>query len=212
MAFRRRRNASDDEFKATEDSQTVISRLLPELFTDLEAFARITVLDLGSGSAATLKFFSELSIPAQVTFVDALELKPHFDALAESDEPFDLVEAMDAWRVQLGIAPTAQVDFILLWDYLHYFRPEAIEALASALQPHIHRRTRGYGFGSLHSDKPIRRGSYAIGGLDQVVISPESDALPFSHSQQVIADNFVCLQIARGTLLQEGHLELLLEV
>ena len=211
MAFRRQ-STSDHEARATGATFSVESRLLPQLFAGIESRERIAILDLGAGSAATLNYFTQLQIAAQVTFADVLEVRAHFDALAASDEPFDAVEAMDVWRVHLDLEPTLQIDYILLWDYLHYFRPKAIEALSNAIQPHIHKETRGYGFGSLHSDKPIGRGTYAVGGEAEVMITPGMDRLPFSHSQQVIADSFICLQISRGTLLQEGHLELLLEV
>lgn len=208
----RRNQTSEDGTETVGSTSHVDSRLLPQLFAGIETRDHITVLDLGSGSSATLNYFSQLDAPARVTFADVLEARPQLDALADSEELFDPIEAMDIWRVQLDLAPATQIDYILFWDYLHYFQKEAIEALSNAIQPHIHKETRGYGFGSLHSDKPIRRGKYAVGNDAQVIITPEADRLPFSHSQQVIADNFICLQISRGTLLQEGHLELLLEV
>ena len=208
----RRNQTSEDGTETVGSTSHVDSRLLPQLFAGIETRDQITVLDLGSGSSATLNYFSQLDAPARVTFADVLEARPKLDALADSEDPFDPIEAMDIWRVQLDLAPATQIDYILFWDYLHYFQREAIEALSNAIQPHIHKETRGYGFGSLHSDKPIRRGKYAVGNDAQVIITPEADRLPFSHSQQVIADNFICLQISRGTLLQEGHLELLLEV
>ncbi|NKC00600.1 MAG: hypothetical protein GKR90_19200 [Pseudomonadales bacterium] len=210
MAFRRRQPSPDEKASTADAPQLVKSRLLPQLFAGLNDRAHISVLDLGAGSAATLSFFGQLETPAKITFADALDLTGQLRP-ATDDEPFDFSQTVQIWQSHLALQSGDQIDYLLMWDYLHYFEPSVIEALSSALQPYVHRESRGYGFGSLHSDKPIRGGVYAIGDEESVAITPDPAPLPFAHSQQVIADNFVCMQITRGTLLQEGHLELLFE-
>ncbi len=210
MAFRRRQSTPEKQASTTITQQRIKSRLLPKLFADIDERQHIQVLDLGAGSNATLSFFGQLGTATKITFADTLDLCDELAPLTDQ-APFDFIHAVQTWQRHLGLQPQDQIDYLLMWDYLHYFEPGIIEALSTALQPHVHRESRGYGFGSLHSGKPIRGGVYAIRDENSVAVTPEPMTLPHAHSQQVIADNFICMHITSGTLLREGHLELLFE-
>ena len=49
---------------------------------------------------------------------------------------------------------------------------------------------------------------YALGENAAVVIEEIDAAIKKTHSQQALAEYFLCMKIGRGTLLQEGLLEL----
>ena len=208
MVFPRRHTVP--EVPTTASRYHLTSRLLPKVFADIDQRKSIQVLDLGGGSGQTVAFFSSLPTKSRIVFADALALNDVWLNTIE-DEEVDFSQAVEAWRLHLGLNPADKIDYLLLWDYLHYFKPAAVEALSSALLPHIHQKTKGYGFGSLHSDMPMPGGTYALDTAERLLIKPYPEPLPYGHSQQIIADHFMCMRISRGTLLREGHLELLFE-
>ena len=194
----------------------VESRLLPELLRGLEERGdELCVLDLSAGSAGTVDFFANLQIHTRLIFLDVLEIVQLVGELRQtSDEDGGPArgELVKVWRNAIGLEASHRIDLVLLWDHLHRFDLAAVDALADALEPFVHEGSKGYGFGTLHSDTPIASYDYAIGGVDSVLLKPKpAETLEFAHSQQAIATHFDCMRIVRGTLLQEGHLELLLE-
>ena len=210
-----RRQATRASQASTQETKTeaLPSRLLEHILTPLlEREDPLTVLDLGDGAAGTVDFFSSLICPTRLIFADspslAASLKP-----TDPEDPPDFLDLVASWRSHLQMPDDTQLDLILLWDCLHLFEATAIEALSSALQPHITSATQGYGFGSLYSDQGLAASRYAIDSADSLAVRNPKEAakLPFAHSQQTLTENFICLRIARGTLLREGHLELLLE-
>ncbi len=182
----------------------VYSRLLPEVFAGYEDGESLTVLDLGTGSASTVAFLSRFR--TRIIFADLLE---HPMALRPGDDPNPLGLQQTIAR-QLALPEAAMVDVVLLWDYLHYIELATIEALSAVLQPHLHRGSRGYGFGALHGRKPTDANRYGIADRDHLLAKPtEQDPQYYAHSQQRLSEHFAALRIARGTLLREGRLELL---
>lgn len=212
MAFLRRPGRPA---QTTQDATParVTSRLLASALEDLsDRTERITVLDLGSGAAGTVEYFASLDCPTRLIFGDSQALLDVLPQAASEDEPYPFAKVVRAFTQHLGLEEQMPIDLILLWDYLHYFDLQTIEALSSALQPHIYSGTRGYGFGTLYNDRGINPYNYAIANESEVFMQPAAQAsLPYGHSQQALGENFICLRISRGTLLQEGHLELLLE-
>lgn len=185
---------------------TLTSRLLPELFSGWDVGDRLTVLDLGAGAASTVEFLSRFK--AKIYFADLLE-HPHLLASSEDRDPAAIRATIQR---QLDLPADTRVDICLLWDYLHYIDIPTIAALSAVLQPVFHSRTRGYGFGALHGDKPSDANKYGIAGFDRLLARPiRSEPEYFAHSQQRIGEHFPALRIARGTLLREGRLELLFE-
>ncbi len=214
MVFRRRPKTSAAPANPTSSPDLrvrVSSRLLANALAGvLERHEQLTILDLGPGSAGTVDFFAELDCPTRITFADCHSLATDLAHAANAESPPSFASKVLLAAQHMGL--DEPIDLVLLWDYLHYFDLESIEVLSSALQPYIHNKTRGYGFGTLHSDQGIKPYNYSIASDTEVFLQPRAEqALPFSPSQQALTDNFICLRISRGTLLQEGHLELLLE-
>lgn len=210
MAFGLRHATSVKPNREDVGPRQLTSSLLPQLFDGIEDKKSVSVLDLGGGTASTLTFFSNLDVPARVIFGDIMTQRHAFKP--EQDEvAINFDSAVQYWRDYLDLEQEDRIDYLLMWDYLHYFEPTVIEALSQALQPHLQRTTKAYGFGTLRSDKRISGSRCAVSDTTSVSMNPLKELLPFAHSQQVIAENFICLQITRATLLQEGHLELLFE-
>lgn len=215
MSFLRRTSDKVETTQKSSESQ-VASRLLAQaLEATTERTECINVLDLSGGSSGTVSFFSNLECPTHLIFADCQDLvKAINEADANKDGPLPFTQRVALCRAHLALPKGSQLDLILIWDFLHYFNKTTLEALSNALQPHIHHATRGYGFGSLHSDRGIKAYNYAIASENSIFMHSKGGAastLPYAHSQQQLTENFVCLRIGRGTLLQEGHLELLLE-
>ena len=215
MSFLRRNSDKVESTQESSESQ-VASRLLAQaLEATVERTERIHVLDLSGGSSGTVAFFSNLACPTHLTFADCHDLvKAINEADADKDEPLSFTQRVALCRTHLALPTDLQLDLILIWDFLHYFDTTTLEALSNALQPHIHHKTRAYGFGSLHSDRGIKAYNYAIASEKSIFMRSRDGSvstLPHAHSQQQLSENFVCLRIGHGTLLQEGYLELLLE-
>ena len=215
MSFLRR---TSDKVKTTQESteSQVASRLLAQaLEATVERTERINVLDLSGGSSGTVAFFNNLDCPTHLTFADCDGLVEAIEqANTDKDESLSFVQRVSLCQAHLDLPTDLQLDLILLWDFLHYFDTTTLEALSNTIQPHIHQGTRAYGFGSLHSHRGIKAYNYAIASENSIFMRPRGDSasiLPQAHSQQQLSENFICLRIGRGTLLQEGHLELLLE-
>ena len=184
----------------------IASRLVAELFAGYEEDDRLTVLDLGPSNAATVNFLSRFK--ARIFFADLLD-NPALNSILADPDPPPMEEIIAA---QISLPEDVQIDICLLWDHLHYFDLTIIEALSTVLQPHFHKTTRGYGFGTLHASKPDDANQYGIADIDSLVALPIESEPPFmAHSQQRIGEHFAALRISRATLLREGRLELLFE-
>ena len=191
-------------------SDHIATRLLPEVFAGIEADSPLTVVDLGPGCAATLNFLGRYR--AKVFFADLPSCLPLAAGAYQEDDRDNLIRIA---REHIGLAEDTRVDICLLWDYLHLLDTPRLEVLSAALAPHVHRGSRAHGFGALHSNRPPDIGHFGIADLHH--LTPLTSDAPFApqsyhtHTQMHIAEHFTCFRIARGTLLQEGRLEILFE-
>lgn len=197
------------------EAEITSSRLFPEALIRLEKRQpeQFTVVDLGAGHGDTVNCFQTLGETLEsrvrVHFCDAGALYEQTRQLEEAPEH---ATWLHLWQQQLALPATEQIDVLLLWDFLHYFSTEAIDALSTTLQPHIGTDTRGYGFGTLRPGHHLPRRRYGLQSTTAVSSRPvNSGDLPHAHSQKGLAEAFVTMHIARSTLLHEGHLELLFE-
>lgn len=195
------------------------SRLLPQALERLtDDDGSYNVLDLGPGNHHTTRFFSEIAANqdqprhVRVYFCDCLELFNKFNTSSEAEAEISYLQRVAAWHELLNLDDNVQLNQVLFWDYLHYFDKESLDALSSALQPHLLRHTRGYGFGNLRPGQKLPPRQYGVIAGDMINCTDLSaEPLPYAHSQKFLSEHFSCMRIARSTLLQEGHLELLFE-
>ncbi|MEM7098725.1 MAG: class I SAM-dependent methyltransferase [Pseudomonadota bacterium] len=203
--MRLNKRPANSENAAGGTTEVLNSRLLPEVFNRFEPGDPVRVLDLGPGSADTVAFLSQFQV--RVSFVDLLE---HADQLKPAETP-TAGQALNLIANLLHLPQDAKFDVILLWDVVHHLSPNMLEALSGILESHTTRSTTGYGFGSLQNDRVHEAFEYGIRDPNQI-IQRNSSYSPFTaHSQQQMNQKFVCLHIAKATLLQEGKLELFFE-
>lgn len=207
---RRAKKATPDQ---TPSAQGVATRLLGEALSGFEERCeKLTVVDLGPGDANTVNFFSQLDCPVSLVFTDCSDVLADIQPAEDGQTPefLDIVKALrEGMALPLDHDQPKPIDVLLVWDYLHLFDLQALEALSTVLQPHVHSDTRGFGFGTLHNHQALPRQHYGILGADQLSIkADEAATLPHCHSQQTLNEYFLCLKISRGTLLQQGILEL----
>lgn len=216
MAFLRRTTPKAEAAQKLSQP-TVVSRLLATALegTD-ERTERFTLLDLGCGTAGTVQFFGGLNCATHLVFSDCRTLAEELaNAREAEEEALSCDQITSICRHHLALPDELQLDLILFWDFLHFFDLMTVRVLSTILLPHLHQNSRGYGFSSLYNDQAIKPYNYAITSGSEVCMRappPANPGLPFAHSQQTLSENFTCMRISRGTLLKEGHLELLLEV
>jgi hypothetical protein len=187
----------------------VASRLLTHVFTGLEDSEKITVLDVGPGQAPTLNFLSQF--PSRVYFADLYALDVTLDDPDAGDATRE-AHALREFDKALQLSADTVIDVCLFWDYLHCLNLPALRALSAALSPHLHRGSRGYAFGALHSHTPMDHSDYSIHDLTHLRRSAATYP-PFErpHTQKTLSEHFIAFQVAKGTLMSEGRLELFLE-
>ena len=206
--MRLRRRAEPAKPAAAPAKRTVSSRLLPELLTPENWQGdKLNVLDLSIGTGPTVDFFVNLEVPTRLIFADCQSLAEALTRQPDA-EPQDFLEILDAVRNHFCLPQNFSIDLLLIWDCLHFFDLKGVEAISTLLQPCIHADTLGYGFGSLHNDAKMTGAQYALTADVEVLITPQESKLRHPHSQQAMAEYFLCMKIGRGTLLQEGLLEL----
>jgi SAM-dependent methyltransferase len=200
---------------APEERQTL---LLPLLLEGLDAERPISVLDVGPGVGETVGFFSRYR--CRLHFADLLDdlLAAAQPAEAAADE----AEAHYRRRFEelFAFAADTRFDVVLLWDFLNYLPLPALRAFGLALAPYLPAHARGHGFGAFKASAPSAarsggepRWSYGVKDLDRLVARPRADTRrSYAHSRTVLADAFSCFEIARGTLLRDGAMELLFQV
>jgi SAM-dependent methyltransferase len=205
---------------APPDVEVRQTLLLPLLFETLDDEQPLTVLDVGSGTAETVAFFSGYRCRLYfAALFDAPELRPEQLAAAEPDDdpqaPFDR-----AFAALLDFPEGTRFDIVLLWDFLNYLPVPALRAFSQALRPYLHRGTRAHGFGAFKANAPgMTRTApelalrYGVLDARNLAVRPRSDGVltGYPHSRTVLADSLGCFEIERGTLLREGGMELLLQ-
>lgn len=195
--------------------------LLPMLLERFDPEQPLTVLDVGFGVPETLSFFSGYRCRLHFAgLYDVGELAGLAAAIDGSEE--DGVEAQleSAFARVLALQPQTRFDICLLWDFLNYLPVPAVRAFSNVLRVHLHRQSMGHGFGAFKANAPAMSGAaperalqYGVWDGQRFVVRPRPDFTPppFSHSRATLADSFNCFEIARGTLLREGTMELLLQ-
>ena len=196
---------SQNQVSATPQVEQLNSRLLPEVFANFEPDDPIRVLDLGPGQADTLNFLSQFS--AKVTFLDVRDLD-----WPEADEELTPAQGISICQQTINLPAHSRFDVVLFWDALHQLNTPLLEGLSAKLFDHTHKRTLGFGFGFLQSDRLHKGADYSLIDQQKIKVRLHNDGQSFTaHSQQQLTEHFVCMHIAKATLLQEGKLELLFE-
>ncbi|QIB67291.1 hypothetical protein [Kineobactrum salinum] len=182
---------------------TQSSQLLTSVLQSVADDRHVTVLDMGSALPETVAFFS------------GQRCTLHFaDLFAEL--PFVAAEEGPDIRTQLAallrFPAHTRFDICLFWDLFNYLDSDAIAALQSILQPHIHPGTRAYGFGVHNRRAGASHHQYGILAADTLQIRqrpaplPGYAPLPQSQLQNLLSG----FSFDRSVLLADSRLELLM--
>lgn len=215
---RRRGGASEDRDApaGAPDSERRQTLLLPMVLERIDETSPLTVLDVGGGHAETIQFFSRYR--CRLHFADLFDTAE----LGGVPEDEDAVEYYTTvFSGLLDFPAGTRFDLCLLWDFLNYLPVPALTGFSRALGPFLRADTVGHGFGAFKATAPgsswtAPEHGFAYGLVDADTLSvrprPGGSRTPtHPHSRKVVAGALECFEIARGTLLQDGAMELLLE-
>lgn len=187
--------------------------LLPLLLERFEPEQTLTVLDVGYGVPETVEFFSQYA--CRLHFAGLIDA-PELSAPVPEEDPGGYLDA--TFERLCDFPADTRFDICLLWDFLNYLPAPALYSFSRALTPYLHRDSRAHGFGAFKAAASMSRDSrtalqYGVYASDELLVRPRPGARPpgHSHSRAVLAHSLSCFEIVRGTLLREGHMELLLQ-
>ncbi|MDM3870321.1 methyltransferase domain-containing protein [Porticoccus sp. W117] len=186
------------------------SQLFATLTERLEPEQPLSVLDIGPGVAATLEFFS--AYRCRLQFADLFDLLP----MAATEE--GLTEEQKQQQLQqqfteaLALPADARFDLILFWDLFNYLDSSALAALSQALQPHLHKGSRGHGFVQRDRQKTPPDYGYGVRSENSFTIKPctRQGLQKHCHAQASVERQLQGFTIQRGVLMLDGRLEFVL--
>ncbi len=184
------------------------SKLLPELFRDIDEDRRLMVLHIGAAAPETLDFFARYRCRLYIN--DLFQRLPF--------APEEGIEAEQSIARQLAgelrIPANTQFDICLFWDFFNYLDATGISALLSVLAPHLHPGSMAHGFAA-HTRKAAQVSQrYGISDQDALSVRQRSGPLPgySPHAQNELKAMLHCFNLDRIVLLTDSRLELLLRV
>ena len=182
------------------------SKLLPLLFEGLAVNRRLTVLDVGSGVADTVDFFSQFR--CELHFADLFAA----DVVQIIQEDATDSELVSGFTAALDLGPDTRFDVCLFWDFFNYLDGPALQGFVQALQPYVHDDTRSHGFGMLNAKTVLPNNQYGIRGLEELSVrSRHEPELPvYPHSQRELNQLLGDFQINKSRLMVDGRLEFII--
>ncbi len=178
------------------------SKLLPFLFENVEEDQRLVVLNIGSALPETVTFFSRYR--CRLHFADLFAELP-IDPDDDPDTPL-----AEQFVRMLAIPDGTRFDICLFWDLFNFLDAGAIQALMTALAPHIHPGTRAHGFALHNVRTPQSKQLFAISGEEELAVRARPAALPgyAPHPQNRLKELLDRFNIVRSVLLADSRLEM----
>lgn len=188
------------------------SKVFPSLMRPYEDAAGLMVLDLGTASPETVKFFSQYK--CRLYYADLFNEPSIFaqqEASEQSDEDAEQL-LLSLFQSLLDYPQGTRFDICLLWDFLNYLNLPALRAFSLALAPYLHEQTQGHSFGMLNNKKPLANDRYSIADMDTLVSQPRLGKQLPVHPQppSALDKNGFCFGVTRSLLLSDGRVEMLL--
>ena len=172
------------------------SGLLPQLFQTVDRRERLTVLDAGAGSAASVRFLA--GFRCHVVFADL------FDDLGDGkadrgnlDRFFDDVRGV-------------RFDICLFWDFLNYLSAVELRDFGQSLRHHLHGGSRGHAFGAFTALTELTGRRFELHDAGRLGVVCERGPTPYRHTNKVIGRVLWPLSVSHAVLLDNNRQELLL--
>jgi hypothetical protein len=185
-------------------TSTQPSKLLSNLFENIDEDARLTVLHIGPALPETVDFFSHFR--CKLHFLDLYDELP-----IEAEEGVPL--SLDKQFAELMRFPHGtHFDMCLFWDIFNYLGADAISSFLLTLRPHLRTDSVAHGF-AVHNlrSAPVDQ-VYGIKGPDVLTLRPRAVSLPgyAPHPQSRLKTLLACFDFDRSVLLADSRLEMVL--
>ena len=167
------------------------SALLPRAFELVGRERKFTVLDLGSPTPQSVRFFNQFS--CRVYFAGLLDPDGEEDEGSGLDLPADV-----------------RFDVCLFWDVLNYLNGESLERIARVVTDRLNDDCRGHAFLAFSQSVPYKGLRFGIDSVDRLVVEPDPGVVPHVHTWKDLEATMWPFTNAAATLLQENRQELLL--
>ena len=167
------------------------SALLPRAFELVGQGRKFSVLDLGSPTPQSVRFFNQFS--CQVYFAGLLDVDGEEDEGASLDLPEDV-----------------RFDVCLFWDVLNYLNGESLERVANVVTDRLNDDCRGHAFFAFSQSVPYKGLRFGIESVDMLVVERDPCVVPHVHTWKDLEATLWPFTNAAATLLQGNRQELLL--
>ncbi|MGV6807971.1 MAG: hypothetical protein ACWA5K_08740 [bacterium] len=184
------------------------SQLFPSLFRHVDDETPVVVLELGRPAPETLDFLSQFRCRLYVVDIPGHEPPPTYDEETTDEE---LTRRFSDW---LDIPAEFSFDVVFFWDLFSQFDRRSLAALSRALLPYTHKKTLVHGFGILNRNTPPEYFHYRVSSMDRL-LSYAPNTRPsqlYGYSQQDLENVLDGMKILKGTLHQQGRLEVVLKI
>ena len=185
-------------------TSTQPSKLLSNLFENIDEEARLTVLHIGPALPETVDFFSNFR--CKLHFLDLFGELP---IVAEDDVRLSL----DKQFAELMQFPAGTYfDICLFWDIFNYLDADAIASFLLTLRPHLRNNSVAHGFAVHNLRSPPVDQVYGVSEADLLTLRPRAITLPgyAPHPQSRLKTLLACFDFDRSVLLADSRLEMVL--
>jgi hypothetical protein len=184
---------------------TQVSKLLPYLFEHIDEGQPVTVFHVGPALPDTVDFFSNCR--CKLHFIDVFSELPIVAGEASVPTQAQRFESL------LQFPADTLFDICLFWDLFNFLDSAAINALLTALRPHLKENSMAHAFSVHNIRTPQGSHLYGINQLDTLSCRSRRTALPgyAPHSQSELKELLHCFRLERSVLLPDSRLELLLQ-
>lgn len=199
-------------------TETLPSRLLPDILDRVTDTSPLMVLDVGMGVHETVEYFGHRRCRLHFSsFHDALESPPAVTSKTKIGQIVDEAERQEllfnAWRKKFSAMMKFQkgttFDLCLFWDFFNYLDDLALKAFSDALSPYIGRHTQAHALILLKPDTHVLNREYGIMSRDQIAMRPgRLDNLgSYPRPQARLASMLKDFTVSHSVLRRDGLLE-----
>jgi len=183
--------------------QQQTSKVLGNLFRNLDTGHRLNILEVGRVQPETVDFFSRFRCRIHV-----LDLYTELSNGAFEDDS-GAKTLQRTFQEKFNFEPGLTLDICLLWDFPHYLDETRLRAFSRALWPWLSRSTRAHGFGVHSAATTLQNQEYGIVDLQTISARPRQIlGVPRSpHPQSFMNEWLSCFSAGRGVLLADGKVE-----
>ncbi|HDZ08202.1 hypothetical protein [Pseudohongiella sp.] len=204
-------------------TETLPSRLMPDILHRLAEMSPLMVLDVGFGVHETVEHFGNRRCKLHfLGLPDALRSPPVLPSPAQKtgkivDEAARQENLLNAWRERfrsvLDFPEDTRFDLCLFWDAFNYMDDLALKAFFEVLHPYIRKETLGHGLIQLKEDKQVTNREYGIQAPDLLAMRPGHHSALACHPrpQARVAAMLKGFAVSHGVLRRDGLLEVSLK-